>query len=123
MLRVHKIILAACVAFIGLQGFAHAQDAVVAKVGDLEITQSELDLAIANLDPQLQQLPEEQKKIAALSGAIDVKLLANSAQEAGLRDDAEFQRRMNFIADRDLHNLYFKKNVVDAITPDAVKAR
>lgn len=123
MLRVHKIILAACVAFIGLQGFAHAQDAVVAKVGDLEITQSELDLAIANLDPQLQQLPEEQKKIAALSGAIDVKLLANSAQEAGLRDDAEFQRRMNFIADRELHNLYFKKNVVDAITPDEVKAR
>ena len=125
MLRLHKIALAACVAFIGLQGQVLAQDAdaVVAKVGNLEITQSELDLAVANLDPQLSQLPDEQKKIAALSGAIDVKLLAGNAEGEGLKDDAEFKKRMAFIADRELHNLYFKKHVVDAVTEDEVKAR
>lgn len=125
MLRLHKIALAACVAFIGLQGQVLAQDAdaVVAKVGNLEITQSELDLAVANLDPQLSQLPDEQKKIAALSGAIDVKLLAGNAEGEGLKDDAEFKKRMAFIADRELHNLYFKKHVVDAVTDDEVKAR
>ncbi|MBV2186735.1 MAG: peptidylprolyl isomerase [Rhizobium sp.] len=125
MLRLHKIALAACVAFIGLQGQVLAQDAdaVVAKVGKLEITQSELDLAIANLDPQLAQLPDEQKKIAALSGAIDVKLLAGNAEGEGLKDDAEFKKRMQFIADRELHNIYFKKHVVDAVTEDEVKAR
>ena len=125
MLRLHKIALAACVAFIGLQGQVLAQDAdaVVAKVGKLEITQSELDLAIANLDPQLAQLPDEQKKIAALSGAIDVKLLAGNADGEGLKDDAEFKKRMAFIADRELHNIYFKKHVVDAVTEDEVKAR
>ena len=74
MLRLNKIVLAACVSISALTGAAFAQDTtVVAKVGDLEITQSELDLAIANLDPQLAQLPDEQKKVAALSGAIDVK--------------------------------------------------
>ncbi|GEO86345.1 peptidylprolyl isomerase [Ciceribacter naphthalenivorans] len=111
--------------FIGLQGQVLAQDAdaVVAKVGKLEITQSDLDLAIANLDPQLAQLPDEQKKVAALSGAIDVKLLAGAADSEGLRDDAEFKKRMAFIADRELHNTYFKKHVVDAVTEDEVKAR
>lgn len=125
MLRLHKIALAACVAFIGLQSQVLAQDAdaVVAKVGKLEITQSDLDLAIANLDPQLAQLPDEQKKVAALSGAIDVKLLAGNADAEGLKDDAEFKKRMAFIADRELHNIYFKKHVVDAVTEDDVKAR
>lgn len=123
MLRLHKIALVACVAFIGLQNQASAEDAVVAKVGKLEITQSELDLAVANLDPQLAQLPDEQKKIAALSGAIDVKLLAGNADGEGLKDDAEFKKRMQFIADRELHNIYFKKHVVDAVTEDEVKAR
>lgn len=124
MLRLNKIVLAACVSLSALSGAALAQDAtVVAKVGNLEITQSELDLAVANLDPQLAQLPDEQKKVAALSGAIDVKLLAANATAAGLQDDAEYKRRMAFIAERELHNAFFKKNVVDAVTEDEVKAR
>ncbi len=123
MLRVNKFLLAACVSLVALRGPVFAEDAVVAKVGTLEITQSELDLAIANLDPQLSQLPDEQKKVAALSGAIDVKLLAGNAEAAGLKTDPEYVRRMQFIADRELHNIYFKKNVVDAVTEDEVKAR
>jgi peptidyl-prolyl cis-trans isomerase C len=123
MLRLNKFVLAACVSLIAFQGVAAADDAVVAKVGALEIKQSELDLAIANLDPQLAQLPDEQKKVAALSGAIDVKLLAANAEAAGLKDDPEYQRRLAFIAERELHNVYFKKNVVDAVTADEVKAR
>ncbi len=126
MSRFHKLALAACVAFVGLpfHGFADdAKDAVVAKIGKAEITQSELDLAVANLDPQLAQLPDEQKKIAALSGAIDVKLLAASAEAEGIQDTAEFKKRLQYIADRELHNAYFKKHVADAVTDAEVKAR
>jgi peptidyl-prolyl cis-trans isomerase C len=123
MLRLNKFVLAACVSLIAFQGVSAADDAVVAKVGALEIKQSELDLAVANLDPQLAQLPDEQKKVAALSGAIDVKLLATNAEAAGLKDDPEYQRRLAYIAERELHNAYFKKNVVDAVTPEEVKAR
>ncbi len=123
MSRYHKLALAACVAFVGLQAPAFAEDALVAKVGNLEIRQSELDIALANLDPQLSQLPDEQKKIAALSSAIDVKLLAGNATSEGLKDDPAYQQRMQFIAERELHNLYFKKHVVDAVTDDEVKAR
>ncbi|PYB73913.1 MULTISPECIES: peptidylprolyl isomerase [Rhizobium] len=123
MLRLNKFVLAACVSLIAFQGVVAADDAVVAKVGSLEIKQSELDLAIANLDPQLAQLPDEQKKVAALSGAIDVKLLAANAEAAGLKDDPDYQRRMAYIAERELHNAFFKKNVVDAVTTEEVKAR
>ena len=99
------------------------EDAVVAKVGDLEIHQSELDLAVGNLDPQLAQLPDDQKKVAALSAAIDVKLLAKDALAEKLEETADFKKRMAYHHDRELHNAYFKKHVVDAVTDDEVKAR
>ena len=83
----------------------------------LEIHQSELDLAVANLDPQLAQLPDDQKKVAALSAAIDVKLLAEDAASREARqDEADFKQRMHYLTDRELHNAYFKKHVVDAVT-------
>ncbi|MCM2475188.1 peptidylprolyl isomerase [Rhizobium sp. CG5] len=123
MLRYHKLVLAACVALVALGTPAFAEDAVVAKVGDLEIRQSELDLALSNLDPQFAQMPDEQKKVAALSGAIDVKLLAGNAISEGMKDDPAYQQRMQFIADRELHNAFFKKHVVDAVSDADVKAR
>ncbi|CUX45338.1 peptidyl-prolyl cis-trans isomerase [Agrobacterium tomkonis CFBP 6623] len=124
MLRYNKIAAAVIVATLGLQLPAFAQeDKVVAKVGDLEIHQSELDLAMGNLDPQLAQLPDEQKKVAALSGAIDVKLLVKNASAEGLEKTEDFKKRMEFIQDRELHNAYFRKHVVDAVTADEVKAR
>ena len=95
MLRYNKIAAAVIVATLGLQLPAFAQeDKVVAKVGDLEILQSELDLALSNLDPQLAQLPDEQKKVAALSGAIDVKLLVKNASAEGLEKTEDFKKRM-----------------------------
>jgi peptidyl-prolyl cis-trans isomerase C len=124
MLR-HKFLVSAALAaaiFSQAPAFA-ADDPVVATVGSLEIHQSELDLAVQNLDPQLAQLPEEQKKVAALSGAIDVKLLASGALAEGIKDTEDFKKRMAYIGDRELHNAYFRKHVVDATTPEEVKAR
>jgi len=121
--------LAAAVAFSAIVAFqapafaAAAADAVVAKVGSLEIHQSELDLAVSNLDPQLAQLPDDQKKVAALSAAIDVKLLAKEAEDEKLQDTGDFKTRMAYLQDRELHNAYFKKHVVDTVTDAEVKAR
>ena len=123
MLSTNKFALLAFATFVAFQAPAHAEDAVVAKVGNLEIHQSELDLAVANLDPQLAQLPDDQKKVAALSAAIDVKLLAADAIAEKLDQTDEFKKRMQYLADRELHNAYFKKHVVDTVTPDEVKAR
>ncbi|RDJ09449.1 peptidylprolyl isomerase [Rhizobium grahamii] len=126
MLNYNKLAVMAFATFVAFQAPVHAQDKpdpVVAKVGDVEIHQSDLDLAVANLDPQLAQLPDDQKKVAALSAAIDVKLLAQDAIAEKLDQTAEFKKRMQYLADRELHNAYFKKHVVDTVTDDEVKAR
>lgn len=124
MLRHKFLVTAALAAAIFSQAPAFAQeDKVVAKVGSLEIRQSELDLAVQNLDPQLAQLPDDQKKVAALSGAIDVKLLASGALSEGIKDTEDFKKRMAYIGDRELHNAYFRKYVINATTPEEIKAR
>ncbi|MBB3542564.1 MULTISPECIES: peptidylprolyl isomerase [unclassified Rhizobium] len=126
MLNYNKIAVMAFATFVAFQAPVYAEDkpdAVIAKVGNVEIHQSDLDLAVANLDPQLAQLPDDQKKIAALSAAIDVKLLAQDAIAEKLDQTAEFKKRMQYLADRELHNAYFKKQVVDTVTDAEVKAR
>lgn len=123
MFSYRKFAAAAIVTLAGFAGQAAAEDAVIAKVGDIEILQSELDLAVANLDPQLAQLPDDQKKIAALSSAIDVKLFVAKARAEKLDDTEDYKTRMQFLADRELHNAYFRKNIVDMVTADEVKAR
>jgi peptidyl-prolyl cis-trans isomerase C len=125
MSRYKTLAAAALVVMIAAGGVARAEetDAVIAKVGDQEIRQSELDLAISSLDPQLQRMPEEQKRAAALSSVIDVKLLVKDAEKEGLQNDEIFKQRVAFLTERELHNAFFKKHIVDAITPEDVKAR
>ncbi len=125
MSRYKSLAAAALVAMIAASGVARAQDTdpVIAKVGDEEIRQSELDLAISSLDPQLQRMPDEQKRAAALSSVIDVKLLVKDAEKEGLQNDETFKQRVAFITERELHNAFFKKHVVDAVTEEEVKAR
>lgn len=123
MFSYKKFAAVAVVTLAGFAGQAFAQDAVVAKVGDIEILQSELDLAVANLDPQLAQLPDEQKKVAALSSAIDVKLFVARAKSEKLDQTDDYKGRMKYLADRELHNAYFRKNIVDTVKPEEVKAR
>jgi peptidyl-prolyl cis-trans isomerase C len=126
MLNQKKIAIAAFVAALALGGqcmAADASDPVIAKVGTQEIHQSEIDLGVANLDPQLAQLPDDQKKLAALSASIDVKTIAQLATKDGLDQTPDFKNRMEFLRERELHNAYFKKNIVGSVTDADVKAR
>ncbi len=104
-------------------GFAADEDPVVAKVGDLEIHESEIALGAANLDPQLANLPPEQKRVAALSAAIDVKVVATLAASEGLADTPDFKSRMQFLREHELHNAYFRQNIVAGVADDEIKAR
>ena len=121
--------LIAAVALVALTGMAlpalaeDAKDPVIAKIDGVEVTQSDLNLALDNLDPQLAQLPEEQKKLAALSTVIDAKLIAEKARAEKIEETEDFKNRLEFIIDRELHNAFFKKHVVDTVTDADIKAR
>jgi peptidyl-prolyl cis-trans isomerase C len=120
----HKFLATAALAVaVSFQVPAFAQeDAVVAKVGNIEIHQSDLDTAMANLSQQYQQLPEDQKKVAALSQVIDIKLVAKKAEDAGLQNSEDFKKRIAFLQERELHNAFLRTQF-DALKPEEVKAR
>lgn len=100
-----------------------AEDTVVATVDGMEITESDLSLAIANLDQQFARLPEGQRRGAALSALIEIRLLAQKAREKGYDKDADFQNRMAFLTNRALHSEYVEKEVAAAVTDEMVRAR
>ena len=58
---------------------------VLAKVNGVDITQRDLDMAAADLDPQFARLPEEQRRLAALAALIDIKALAAKAEADTIR--------------------------------------
>lgn len=102
---------------------AEEADPVIAKVGGVDVYQSELELAQGELDPQFSQMPAEQRQLAALAAVIDIKTLARMAEDEKIQDSESFKHQMAFLRDRTLHNLLFKKKVVDPITDEDVKAR
>ncbi|MGB7286463.1 MAG: peptidylprolyl isomerase [Salaquimonas sp.] len=125
MIRLSKSLLTVSLMAVAIlaPGLAFSQSKVVAKVGDIEITEQELVFAEGDLNEQFAQVPEEKRKSAMLSALIDIKLLASKAKAAGEEDSELFKAQMNFVRSRSLHNIYFQKNVVEAITDEEVKAR
>jgi peptidyl-prolyl cis-trans isomerase C len=111
-------------AFLPIPSFAEGEpDPVVATVAGVEIRTSELAMAEGDLDPQFDQLPAEQRRVAALAAVIDIKSLARKAEAEKLHETEAFQRLMAFQRDRALHNALFKSSVVDPVTEDDIKAR
>lgn len=102
---------------------APAPDAVVATVDGAPITEAELTLAERDLDPQFSRLPPEQRRAAALSAIIEIKLLAAKAEADGLGDDPEFVQRMEFLRQRALHSALVESEVAAKVTDEAVRAR
>jgi len=98
-------------------------NAVVATVNGQSITEADLVMAEGELSKQFAQLPPEQRRAAALSAAIEIKVLAAKAVADGLDKDPEFQRRAAFLQERALHGEMVEKEVVDKVTDQDVRAR
>lgn len=102
---------------------AAADKTVVATVNGSPITENDLLMAQGDLGPQFAQLPEEQKRAAALNAAIEIRLLANKADEDGLGDTDAFKDRMEFLRQRALHSAFVENKIAAEVTDDAVRAR
>ncbi|PLP59807.1 peptidylprolyl isomerase [Mesorhizobium loti] len=98
-------------------------NAVIATVDGKPITEADLTLAEGELSRQFAQLPAEQRRAAALSAAIEIKVLSAKAIADGLDKDPEFQRRVAFLQQRALHGELVEKEVVGKITEAEIRAR
>jgi len=99
------------------------QEAVVATVNGEPVTETDIAVAIADLDQQFAQLPEDQRRAAALSAIIEIRLLAAEAEKTGLAGSDEFQRRMALLRQRALHSAYIDQEIAAKVTDEAVRAR
>ena len=100
-----------------------AQEEVIAKVGDIVITKRDLGFAETDLKQRFGRLPEDLRQAAVLNALIDIRVLAKAAEDAGMAEDKDFKARVAFLRSRALHNAYFEKKVVNAVTNEAIKAR
>jgi peptidyl-prolyl cis-trans isomerase C len=114
---------AAIIAALSCAPVLAQDDVVVATINGQTVTEADLALAESELGPQFARMPEDQRRAAALSAVIDVRLFAAEAEKQGIADSEDFQRRAEFLRQRALHSAYIDGNVVEAITEDEVRAR
>ena len=114
---------AALVLLVAASG-AIAEDAgVVATIGGAPVTEAEVKLAEEGLGGQYANLPEEQRRLAAIAALLDIKAVAMKAKIAKVDEGAAFKARVAFLIERTLHDSYFRTEVSDKVTDADVKAR
>jgi peptidyl-prolyl cis-trans isomerase C len=99
------------------------EDKVVATVNGMTITEQDLTMAVSDLDQQFAKLPPEQRRAAALSALIEIRLVAAEAATKGLDKDPEFLRRVAFLQQRALHSEVVEKEIADKITDEDIRKR
>ncbi len=122
--RLSSLFLAlSCIVMLPAPSFAQEEDKVIGTIGGSPISTSDLDIVISELGDQLGQVPDNQKRIAAMMALIDIKLLAKKAQEEDFGQDETFKKRVEFLRERELHNALFQDQVVGAVSEEEVRAR
>lgn len=97
-------------------------DAVVATVGGETITEADLGFAAEDLTAELQQMPPDQRKAFLLRVLIDMKVMANAGEAAGMAETPLFQQRLAYLQDRALRRAYFADAIANSVTEEAVRA-
>ncbi len=116
-----KIPAIGCILALGLSAVtafpATAQDdAVVARVGEATITETDIAFATADFANELERVPQEQRRKVIVDVLVDVQLLAAAAREKGLHETDEFKRRVAFLTMRALRNAYVRSEIADKVT-------
>lgn len=97
-------------------------DDVVAKVGDVAITEADISYVAQDLGGELQRFPPDQWRAILVDVLVEMTILAEAAKKADLDKDAEFKRQMNFLTVKALRNEFVSKKIDASITEDALKA-
>jgi peptidyl-prolyl cis-trans isomerase C len=126
--KMQSALLAACVAlfmtpFAGgsLQAQQKGGDQVVAKVNGIEIRQSEVDVAEAEIGANLPGNSPEQKRDALVAYLIDISLLAQAAEQKKMSQQPGFERKLELARKRVLMEAIMEQAVKDASSEAEMK--
>lgn len=98
-----------------------AADPVLARVDGIEIRQSHIDLAEADIGSGLQQSTPDVRREALITYLIDIALLAKAAEAQKLAQGADFDRRVAFARQKVLMEALLDKESKAAASEPAMK--
>jgi len=97
-------------------------DAVVAVVGDQNITEADLAFAAEDMAQDLSQMPPEERRAFLVRILIDMKVMSQAAREAGMDQTEIFAQRQKYLEERALRRAYFNEAIAGAVTEEAARA-
>jgi len=98
-------------------------DDVVARVNGKDITAAEVQMATDVFGEQLAQIPEAQRRSMVVDALVDMHVMADAAQAAGVTDSPKYKARMAFLEAQALRNTYVEDELQAKISEDDIKAR
>lgn len=98
-----------------------APETVVAKVGDDEITEADLNFAAEDLAQDIAQMPASERRAFLLRVLIDMKVMAGAAKTAGMDQTPLFAQRLEYLKDRALRRAYFADAIAAGVTEEQVR--
>ena len=92
------------------------QEKIVAKVNGKSITESDMQLAEAEIGNELGSIPPEARRRVILEYVIENQLFADAAEAAKLGSGAAFEERMNYWRRRALREYYFEAELNKSVS-------
>jgi peptidyl-prolyl cis-trans isomerase C len=96
-------------------------DTVVVKINDQPIIERDVQVAMKELSSSFAGMTDAQKREAVINLLIDVKLVAQAAEQKKLDQTDDFKREMAFLHDKALMQAYLDGVGKDSLTDAAVK--
>jgi peptidyl-prolyl cis-trans isomerase C len=113
------LLVAASVSFVPLA--AAAEDAVIARVNGVDITQSDLDFARSEVGPRLGNYRPEDRKRVLLEFVIENELMAGAGEKANLNKTETFPDRVAYHERRALRDAFFDVSIAGGVSEDDAK--
>jgi peptidyl-prolyl cis-trans isomerase C len=110
------LLIAAFIGLVSLPAAAADTDSVVARVNGVDIKQSDLDFAAAEVGPRIASLPETDRRRVLLQYVIENELMAGAGQKDSLDKAASFPGRVAYHQRRALRDAFFASKITDAVT-------
>lgn len=97
-------------------------DTIVATVNGQTITEADLAFAAEDIGSDLSSIPPDQLRAVLLAQMIDLRLMAQAGDAAGVDDGDFFKQRLTYLTDRALRRAYTNVAIGETITPELIKA-
>jgi peptidyl-prolyl cis-trans isomerase C len=96
-------------------------DAIVARVGDATITERDVKFAHEAFQGELANVPDAQKRGVVIDAFINMLLLAQGAEDAGLDQTEDFAARLEFMKLQALRNAYVRDAIMNGLTDEEMQ--